>query len=100
MVRKRLTVIAMALSAIAPNALAQPLSCTDRTEFVHHLAKTYGEKRVGIGLADNGNLVEILSSISGQSWTLIMTTPDGVSCRIAAGNDWEQVPLTKSRGPY
>jgi len=42
-----------------------------------------------MGIANYGGLVEILSSQSGTSWTIILTMPNGVTCMIAAGENWE-----------
>jgi hypothetical protein len=36
----------------------------------------------------NGNIVELFTSEKG-SWTLLLTLPTGVSCLIAAGDNWE-----------
>lgn len=78
---------------------AQPAACSTRTEVLKHLSAEYAESPVAIGLANNGGVVEILSSKAGRSWTIILTMPNGVSCLIAAGENWEQVPTLASRGP-
>ena len=41
-----------------------------------------------MGLAPNGGVVEVLASENG-SWTLLVTMPDGHSCVIAVGENWE-----------
>lgn len=41
-----------------------------------------------MGLTNTGTLVELLQSEDG-SWTLIMTMPNGRSCLMAAGQNWE-----------
>jgi hypothetical protein len=81
-------------------AAAQPAACSARGEVVKHLSSEYSESPVAIGLANNGGVVEILSSKAGQSWTIILTMPNGVSCLIAAGENWEEVPhLVSGGGP-
>ena len=45
-----------------------------------------------MGLANNGGVIEILSSGAGKSWTIILTMPNGVTCMIAAGDSWEALP--------
>jgi len=41
-----------------------------------------------MGVSTNGSLVELYTSENG-TWTLMLTRPDGVSCLIAAGQNWE-----------
>ena len=40
----------------------------------------------------NGRLVELLTAKDGLTWTIILTSPQGVSCLIASGDGWR--PLT------
>jgi hypothetical protein len=81
-------------------ALSQHPTCTSRSETVAELLRSYGETRVGLGITGNGDVIEILASEGGESWTIILTMPNGVTCMIAAGNSWELLPLVskKSRG--
>ena len=65
------------------------LKCTQRSEFVSYLADAYGEKPVAIGMTGNGSVTELLKSIDGDSWTIIKTTPNGISCQVAAGENWQ-----------
>ena len=79
---------------------AQRPACASRTAVVAHLATKFKEKPVAIGLANNGGVIEVLSSGSGDSWTIIITMPNGTACMVAAGENWEKVPLlpTKTKG--
>ena len=45
-----------------------------------------------MGLANSGGVIEVLSSKTGESWTIIITMPDGNTCLIAAGENWEALP--------
>ena len=63
--------------------------CSERSKFIGYLADTFAEKPVAIGMASNGSIIELLKSIDGDSWTIIMTTPNGISCRISAGEKWQ-----------
>ncbi len=67
--------------------------CTDRSEVLGHLATKYSEAPVAMGLANNGGVIEVLTSGSGTSWTIIITMPNGVSCMLAAGESWERLPM-------
>ena len=85
----RLIVGAIGVSVLIPTAMAQQPNCTERSNLIRYLDATYAEKPIAIGLADNGSVIELLKSKIGKSWTIIMTTPDGTACRIAAGENWE-----------
>lgn len=80
------------------SATQQP-ACTKRTDVVKHLANKYSEAPVAIGLANNGGVIEVLSSKEGSSWTIIITMPNGTACMIAAGENWESVPKIAKLSP-
>ncbi len=77
-------------SAFSSSAQAQPI-CGERRALVATLEKTYSETPVSVGLASNGAIIEILASPSG-TFTIILTRPDGVTCVMAAGESWEDLP--------
>ena len=72
-------------------APAAAMQCGDREKIVAHLAETYGEGRVSVGLAENGAMVETFASPETGSWTLLMTSPQGLTCLLAAGESFETV---------
>jgi hypothetical protein len=55
------------------------------------LAKQYGEAPQAIGLVGGSRVIEVLSSKEG-TFTILITQPDGMSCILAAGQDFEEVP--------
>ncbi len=63
--------------------------CSERPMCLSHRAADYRENPVAMGLAANGKMLEILVSRSG-SWTILITSPDGRSCVVAVGENWEQ----------
>lgn len=79
-------------------ANAAPTVCAPRADVLAQLADRYDETPVGIGLASNGGLLELLSSGSGATWTLILTMPSGQSCMIAAGEDWQPLQQATTVG--
>jgi hypothetical protein len=87
-----------AFTAALP-ASAQQNPCNKRLEIIGHLAKKYSEAPVAIGLSSNGGVVEVLSSKKNQSWTMIITMPDGNSCLMAAGENWEAINVVAKLGP-
>ena len=62
-----------------------------------HLSSAYRERTVALGLASNGGVLEILTNEAGTTWSIILTTPDGVSCMVATGEHWEPVQPIKTR---
>ncbi len=62
--------------------------CNQRAKIVTLLAGKYKEVPVAIGVNGKGHLVEVLSSEHGRTWTIIVTSPAGVSCVISAGEGW------------
>lgn len=72
------------------------LPCAPRKEFVELLGTTLAQAPVAHGLAEPGGLLsqasvlEVLSSPDGQSWTALLTAPNGISCALAGGEAWQQ----------
>ncbi len=99
MIRSALVCASLTLSLPAMPAAAQQAPCTERPTVVDHLASEYSERPVAIGLASNGGVIEVLSSQKSGSWTLIITMPNGPTCMIAAGENWELVPKSVNYGP-
>ena len=84
----------LSLLALPPSLPAQAQHlCTNRSEVLGHLANKYSEAPVALGLASNGGVIEVLTSNSGNTWTIIITMPSGISCMLAAGKNWERLPL-------
>lgn len=65
--------------------------CGPRADFVKALKDKYQESRRGIGVSGEAAIVEIYTSKAG-TYTIIVTRPDGLSCIIAAGSGWEELP--------
>jgi hypothetical protein len=77
-----------------PLSVAQAESmCSDRQTVVDYLAREHDEFPVSSGLANNGGMVEVLASEGGATWTIIITLPDGATCMMAAGLEWQGMPL-------
>lgn len=80
-----------AITAI-PAASASNL-CTKRTTMINALSTKYEEQRRGIGVASKTGVMEFYVSAKG-TWTMLMTMPNGMSCIMAAGRDWEEIAAT------
>jgi type IV secretory pathway VirB2 component (pilin) len=79
-----------ATGARADAPQAQPV-CGAHEAVITTLSGKFAEKPVSMGLANNGTVVEVLSSPDG-SWTIVMTAPNGLTCLLAAGDYWQEVP--------
>lgn len=78
-------------AATAATANGQML-CGEREKVIEKLSRGYQEKPVAMGLTSSGAVIEVLSSgENGQTWTMIATRPDGVSCVMATGESWQPV---------
>ncbi len=78
--------------ALAGIPAAAQTVCADHNQITDRLATIYSESRVGIGLDENGRVIEVFASEQG-SWTILVTFPDGRTCLIAAGEAWEPAML-------
>lgn len=82
--------LAVFLCVLSTETMAQSI-CGPHEEIVKRLETGYQEMRAGVGLAGNGTLVELFISKDKGTWTFMYTSPDGVSCLMAAGGDWETI---------
>jgi hypothetical protein len=71
-------------------AFAEP-QCDERENVLKLLSHKYKENPVAIGVTNNGGLVEVLSASQGSTWSIIVTTPKGMSCLVAAGEGWRDI---------
>ncbi len=76
--------------AFSSSAQAQTI-CGERGAIVASLEKTYSEAPVSMGLGSNGTIIEVFASPSG-TFTIILTRPNGLTCVMAAGENWEDLP--------
>lgn len=80
----------MALAAQAVQAQsARNRNCAPRELVMQQLAERFGETRRGIGLVQQGSVMELFASEATGSWTIVVTAPNGVTCLMAAGQAWE-----------
>ncbi len=82
---------ALGLALLVPwPALAQEAApCVKRSDFLAYLERQFDERPAAFGVTAGGWLLELVASASG-SWTIIVTMPNGTSCGIASGSDWQQ----------
>ena len=71
--------------------------CWPRGELVTYLDKSHSEHPVSIGMERGGSVIEVFLSDAG-TFSIVMTRPDGNSCLLAAGDDWEDLPVRMTDG--
>jgi hypothetical protein len=88
--------VALGMALSVQPAAAQGRACAARAQVVERLAERYGETLVSMGMHANSGVVEVYASEATGTWTILVTTPDGTACLIAAGEMWESdaAPLT------
>ena len=87
-----------AAAGLAGTALAGGMSaahadpdrtCAKREEINVLLSERYGEEPRSMGVSESGDAAfELFVSAEG-TWTITMTTSNGLSCVMAAGKHWE-----------
>ncbi len=86
--------VAMALlagAAFAAHPAAAQHGGMSRAEMVKALGDRYAEESVGLGIAQNGGVIELFTSQDGATWTIVLTMPNGLSHVIATGESWMQI---------
>ena len=78
----------LALAADRASAQATP-NCAPRDAVIARLAEKYGESRQSIGLGGNNAVMELFASRDTGSWTITVTTANGITCLMAAGQAFE-----------
>lgn len=90
-----------ALLVMTSQAAAAP-DCIPREVALQRLAETYGEARRGVGLTDTNVLMELFVSDATGTWTIVLTTANGISCLGASGQGYqaliEELPPAGTEG--
>ena len=91
---KQLITLSLGVGALllaANHAFAQNnRNCAERERVLAQLTQKYGEARQGMGLAANNSVVEVFASTETGSWTITVTSPNGVTCLVASGQAYEE----------
>ena len=66
--------------------------CMRSEELARSLADNFAEVPMARGLSDGGVLVTVFAGKSGNTWTLAITQPSGVSCIFSTGEGFEFLP--------
>ena len=69
---------------------AQP-QCAAHQTVADQLASQFGEAKRSMGLASNATVMELYASPDTGTWTMTVTLPNGMTCLVAAGDNFETV---------
>lgn len=83
---KRLLILAL-LTFPFPAYAAE---CGSHKKVVTFLGKKYQEQVAAMGLVSNKGFMELFVADTG-TWTVLLTTPEGISCIVASGDSYEAV---------
>jgi hypothetical protein len=82
----------MALAVMVDPGAAQPvLNCAEHSKVVDFLGSHYSETLQAVGFINQAVILEVYVSENG-SWTMLVTTANGSSCVVFAGQSWETIP--------
>ena len=73
---------------VATTTAAQAQPCNTRDEVMTMLGNRYQEAPVARGVTSNGKMIEVLKSSQAadqDTWTIVITSPNGLTCLVAAG---------------
>lgn len=87
----------IAFCLVATAALAQP--CAPRHDMLERLAEGYGEAPRAMGLTKGGALMEMFASADGDTWSLTVTLPSGLTCLLDAGSHFQPIAAPPEGGP-
>ena len=82
---------AAALLAVTAPVHALQNNCGPREAVVERLATVYGETRQSVGISDHNLLIEVYASSETGTWTIVTTSPRGVSCLLTSGFAFESL---------
>lgn len=81
---------------ITPQPEAPPViyldGCHRHDIIANMLANKYQEHPIAFGLNGDGGMVEVFASPDGSTWTILVTGPNGQSCIVSAGRNWDDLP--------
>ncbi|MBM3504909.1 MAG: hypothetical protein FJX65_13670 [Alphaproteobacteria bacterium] len=87
---------AVPLSPVAPQTR---VACLPHEHLVDALLRTHQERPTFVGLTARGDLMEVFTSLDTGTWTIVVTSPRGISCLLVDGDSWEPAKLQSVAEP-
>ena len=90
-VAKFSAVLLLGAVAVSHPAAAQTLvACGPHPDVIKALGDRFHETQAATAMTSAGTLLEVLTANDGSTWTIIVSRPDGLSCVVAAGQNWQE----------
>ncbi len=86
-----LTAAAALVALLVCQSASAQGACDRRERVLDLLAEKYQETPVAVGVTTQGSLVEVLSHDTGKTWTIVITSPQGISCLLLTGEGWKKL---------
>ncbi len=83
------------MAGAAPAQVRIQAHCGARHSILTQLYLSHQEQPVAIGLTATGNVIELLTSGDGDTWTIIATGPGGLACIVQTGAHWQPIKPAK-----
>lgn len=80
-----LTMKALTIAALVASSPAIAQECIPTVDAYISLSQNYGEKRVLITVLPDGRIVETWINPDTETWSMMITLPNGLSCGIGSG---------------
>ncbi len=77
---------------------AQDNQCGPHDAVAAALSSKFGEQSHAMGLAEDNTVMELYAAPQTGTWTLTVTLPNGMTCLVAAGNNFETLSPQVARG--
>ena len=93
--KKKLLLIGAIIIAsfLSTDGVAQNVGLwAERKAVVDALHHTYGEVPRQLGITADGAVLEIFTTPQGETWSITVTLPNGMTRVIATGENWMVVP--------
>ncbi len=88
--------LAAGIAPLAATPASAQMVCGDRDSIVEQLETRYGETRRSLGLQRGRGVVETWANDETGTWSIVVTTPQGMTCLMAAGDAFQAETLTKA----
>jgi len=88
---KRILTSALLFGMVATGPPAAAMTCAPRVDLVDRLSTEFNERLTATGLQNARSLIEVWSSVGGDSFTILVSHPNGISCVVSAGKYWTTI---------
>ncbi len=83
-----LVALSFMTNMLASGTIAAQSNDLPRADLVEQLNTQYAEAQAAVGVTDEGGVSEVFTTKDGETWTLVLTKPNGTSRVVAAGETW------------